>query len=45
MEPSQVGSGLINGGMGYVWAVYGVTWLVLGLYTLRTFTRPIRSAR
>lgn len=45
MAPSEVGSGLINGGMGYVWTVYAVTWLVLGSYTVRTFLRPIRRSR
>lgn len=42
MEPSVVGTGLIAGGLGYVWTVYAVTWVVLGVYTTRTFLRPIR---
>jgi hypothetical protein len=37
MEPAAVdgavGAGLILGGWGYVWVVYGVSWTVLVLYT------------
>lgn len=35
MDEATVGQGMIQGGWGYVWAVYGITWAVLTLYTVR----------
>lgn len=34
MDPAQVGEGMVLGGWGYVWAVYGLTWTVFLGYTL-----------
>jgi hypothetical protein len=34
MEPGAVGGGMIYGGWEYVWVVYGVSWAVLGFYTV-----------
>lgn len=41
--PGAVGSGVISGGWGYVWAAYGVFWIGLGLYALTLILRS-RSA-
>ncbi|MFZ5477440.1 MAG: hypothetical protein ACOZNI_11760 [Myxococcota bacterium] len=45
MDPTQVGSGVITGGSEYVWAVYVVTWLVIGLYAARVFATAEGGAR
>ena len=39
--------GMVQGGWGYVWTVYGVTWTVLILYFVFTFirARAVQSAR
>ncbi len=34
-----IGSGVIHGGWGYVWVVYGVTWAVFAFYTASVFLR------
>ncbi|WP_307732545.1 hypothetical protein [Stigmatella ashevillensis] len=35
----QVGSGRIQGGWGYVWVSYGITWGALALYSLSLWLR------
>lgn len=35
MGEEAVGTGMIQGGWEYVWAVYGLSWTVLVAYTLR----------
>lgn len=39
-EPAS--SGVVQGGWGYVWAAYGVTWLFLIGYALLLFVRSPR---
>lgn len=36
---NEVGHGMIQGGLGYVWAAYTVTWVVLAFYVARVFAR------
>ena len=43
-EAARVGSGRIQGGWGYVWTCYGVTWGALVLYSLSLWRR-VRAAR
>jgi len=31
---------MIEGGWGYIWAAYGVTWMVLILYGIYVFKSP-----
>lgn len=35
----EVGSGRIQGGWGYVWTSYGVTWSAIALYSLSLWRR------
>jgi hypothetical protein len=35
----EVGSGRIQGGWGYVWASYGITWGAFALYSLSLWLR------
>jgi hypothetical protein len=35
----RVGSGMIVGGWGYVWAAYAITWSVISLYGLSLWVR------
>ena len=35
----EVGSGRIQGGWGYVWTSYGITWGALALYALSLWLR------
>jgi hypothetical protein len=35
----EVGSGRIQGGWGYVWVSYGITWGALALYALSLWVR------
>lgn len=35
MGEDAVATGMIQGGWGYVWAVYGISWTVLLTYTIR----------
>jgi heme exporter protein D len=39
----DVGSGMIQGGWTYVWMAYGISWTVLGLYTLRVLRQRLRG--
>lgn len=39
MDPQMVGQGVVNGGWGYVWAAYGVSWFVFVFYTVDVFLR------
>lgn len=36
---ATVGDGVIQGAEGYVYAAYGLTWLILIIYTLSLFLR------
>ncbi len=40
---NRVGSGVISGGWGYVWASYAITWTVLAAYGLSLWVRRPRS--
>ena len=38
----EVASGMIQGGWGYVWAAYGITWTVLLAFTFFTLSHRMR---
>lgn len=40
----EVGSGRIQGGWGYVWVSYGITWGSLALYSLSLWLRRPKSS-
>ncbi|RJS16346.1 hypothetical protein DRW03_30880 [Corallococcus sp. H22C18031201] len=40
---NPVGTGRIQGGWGYVWASYGITWAALALYALSLWMRRPRT--
>lgn len=40
----EVGSGRIQGGWGYVWVSYGITWGALALYSLSLWLRRPKSS-
>jgi len=40
----EVGSGRIQGGWGYVWASYGITWGALTLYALSLWLRRPKNS-
>ena len=40
---ATAGSGVIEGGWGFVWAAYGLTWATMVAYTISLFARA-RSA-
>ena len=41
---SRVGAGRIQGGWGYVWTSYGITWAALSLYAVNLWLRHRRPA-
>lgn len=41
----DVGMGVVQGGWGYVWTVYGATWLVLVGYMVSLWGRTRAEAR
>jgi hypothetical protein len=41
---NRVGSGVISGGWGYVWAAYAITWSVLAFYGLSVWIRRPRTS-
>ena len=41
---SRVGAGRIQGGWGYVWTSYGITWAALALYGLHLWLRMRRPS-
>ena len=38
-------SGAVTGGWGFVWAAYGITALILGIYVLRTILEKAKGER
>jgi hypothetical protein len=40
----EVGSGRIQGGWGYVWVSYGITWGALALYSLSLWLRRPKNS-
>ncbi len=42
---ARVGSGVISGGWGYVWASYAITWTVFAAYGLSLWVRRPPSTR
>ncbi len=38
-QAARVGSGRIEGGWGYVWVAYAITWSALALYALSLWLR------
>ncbi len=40
----EVGSGRIQGGWGYVWASYGITWGAIALYSLSLWLRRPKTS-
>lgn len=43
MNPADVGAGVVSGGEVYVWAAYGLSWLVLGGYVSTLWLRAPRG--
>lgn len=39
MNPSDVGSGIVNGGQTFVWASYALSWVLLVGYTVSLWLR------
>lgn len=39
MTPSDVGSGIVNGGEAFVWASYALSWAILVGYTVSLWLR------
>ena len=44
MDEVEIGRGVLQGGWGYVWTVYGATWLVLLGYMLSLWVRTRAAA-